>query len=510
MTNILCILDGWGVSPNNQEDAIFTANTPNYNRILQNYPHTTLRSDGKFVGLPEGQMGNSEVGHMTIGSGRIILQGLPRISKAFDNGDVKSSSMITNLQNNNSNSQIHVIGMLSDGGVHSYQNHIEDMLHILHEQGQNIVLHIFTDGRDTGQKSAKEYIVRLYKNCPFVSIGSIAGRYFGMDRDNRLDRTYLSYNAIVNSQSEYIIENSQESILNFIDNCYSKEVLDEFLPPAIIGDYSGIQNGDSIIMMNFRADRVKQILGMIFGLTDQELLVKYGINLRPIDFAQKIGMTEYSTLLSNYMDILFSNFTIENTLGEVISKKGYKQLRIAETEKYSHVTFFLNGGIDEKNENEDHILIPSPSVATYDLQPEMSALEVTEKILDNYDSYDVIIVNYANADMVGHTGNMEATIKAIETLDYALGKLLDRVIASNGSLMITADHGNAEYMKDENGNPITTHTTYPVPLILCSNSNKSWNFRNDIQGSLAYIAPTFLDMMGIQIPDKMEESLLVK
>ncbi len=488
---LLCILDGWGIgNKNSQDNAIALAKTPNYTKILAEFPNSALGTSGLDVGLPAGQMGNSEVGHTCIGSGRIIFQDLPRINNAIADGTLEQNDNLQKLISacKNSNNVCHLMGLLSDGGVHSHQDHILALVKILAKNDINVKLHCFLDGRDVAQKSAKIYLQNLLdetKNFPQVEIATISGRYYAMDRDKNWNRVELAYQAIACGEAAKF----SDPILA-IENSYQQNVTDEFIFPAVAQNYQGMKDGDALLVANFRADRIRQI---------SEVLLD---GAKKINFCAQVSMTEYSDKLNNFFAVLFPTIEIKNSLGEVFSNLGLKQLRIAETEKYAHVTFFFSGGKETEFVGEDRILVQSPAVATYDLLPEMSAAEVGNKLSAAIasDKYDFIIVNYANPDMVGHSGIINASIKACEAIDNQLGMLRDVILQQDGIMIISADHGNIEDMVDEFGNPHTAHTTNPVPFILIGNEVKNTHLKN---GRLCDIAPTILNLMNIPQPAEM-------
>lgn len=476
---VLCILDGWGVRPEKTHNGIYAANTPNYNRFLSIYQNTTLEASQHDVGLPDHQMGNSEVGHMNIGAGRIIMQDLPKINDAIKNDKIQNLPAYEKLKQ--TQGTVHLMGLVSDGGVHSHINHIIELAALLKQDGKDVVLHAFLDGRDTLPKSAKKYIQQIIDHN--IKIASIGGRYYGMDRDQRWDRIEKSFNAINALNTPYF-----ENPLDYIDHQYKQGINDEFIIPAIAKDYQGFKPNDALLVMNFRADRVRQILKLF---TQEKHL---------------FGLTEYSQELSPFMTTFFPPESLENTLGEVIAKAHLNQLRLAETEKYAHVTFFFNGGKESVFKNEDRILIESPKVATYDFQPEMSADGVCENLVTAIESkkYHLIVVNFANADMVGHTGIESAIIKAIEKLDDCLGKIEESILKTNSIMLITADHGNAEETFDETTHqPHTAHTLNPVPLILIGENTPLRS------GRLCDIAPTILKLMNLEIPKEMTGNILI-
>jgi 2,3-bisphosphoglycerate-independent phosphoglycerate mutase len=482
---VLCILDGWGCREPAEDNAIHRAHTPFYDSLLARYPHSRIETSGEAVGLPAGQMGNSEVGHMTIGIGRILMQSLPRIDAAFASGEVKAHAAIRNavalLKGNGG--RLHLVGMVSTGGVHSHQDHIAGLAEIFATEGIEVYLHIITDGRDVSPKSGADAVEALLSVLePYGGLivpASVSGRYYAMDRDNRQERTQAAYDAIAEASSPYDCRDP----LDYIRACYERDVYDEFLPPAVLRGAAPAEDGDVFLMANFRADRMRQLAA---ALTAE-------------DKTKAICMTEYDAALSDKCEILFPPQPSGDILGEILERSGMTQLRIAETEKYAHVTFFFNSGREAPFTGEDRILVPSPRIATYDLKPEMSAFEVTDRLLAALPKYDVVVLNYANADMVGHTGNFTAAAKAVEAIDACLAKLVPAVLSLGGSVLITADHGNVEQMTDAGGGPHTSHTTLPVPLIHVSPSPGK-RLRD---GRLCDIAPTMLDLLGIEKPTAM-------
>lgn len=495
---VLCILDGWGYNPNKNGNAIETASTPNWHRMVNEYPTTFLDASGTAVGLPEGQMGNSEVGHTNIGAGRVVLQLLGQIEQAIKNDTLKDNKYLNEFieKVKSSNGSCHLLGLLSDGGVHAHIDHIIALAKALDLNNLKTYIHIITDGRDTAPSSAQIYVeqfIKATKDCKNIEIATISGRYYAMDRNKTWDRTELAYNAMTEGKSE----TKFTSAIDAIEQSYKNGKTDEFIIPTTKEGYKGMNDGDGLLIANFRADRVRQIAT---AFADKDF--KDFTREKTINFSALLGMAEYSEELNKLYNTLFPAISLKSIFGEEIAKAGLKQLRIAETEKYAHVTFFFNGGEEKVFPNEDRILIPSPSVATYNLKPEMSAYEITdnlEKVIAE-DKYDVIIVNYANGDMVGHSGIMEATIKAAETIDNCIARLEKSVLAKNGILFITADHGNCEKMIDENGTPFTAHTSNKVQAILIGD--------NDVkelhQGKLADIAPTLLKIMNLPIPKEMD------
>jgi 2,3-bisphosphoglycerate-independent phosphoglycerate mutase len=494
---LLCILDGFGLSKSHDNNAIALADTPFLDHLNKNYLNSALETSGLSVGLPKGQMGNSEVGHMTIGGGRIIMQDLPRISNAITDKSFAKNSQLTDFINElqEKNGACHLLGLLSDGGVHSHIEHIFAFIEILAQHNIKTYIHVFLDGRDTAPRSGFKYLEQLeqfIKPHHNIQIATIMGRYYAMDRDNRWDRVQLAYDAIIDAKG-LITDNFAERLK---DN-YAKDVTDEFIMPLINKDYQGYIENDGIIMANFRSDRVREILSSIL---DKDF---DGFSRAKIfDNINALGVTEYSESLNKLMKVMFGAQQVNNNLGEVLAANQLKQLRIAETEKYAHVTFFFNGGKEDLLQGEDRILIPSLKIATYDLSPAMSANDVTDKIIEVANDYDVIVVNYANCDMVGHSGKLDAAIKAVETIDNCLVKLVSKILDADGTIIITADHGNAENMQDSDGQPNTAHTTNPVPCIVVSNQITKNNYHL-ADGNLSDIAPTILDILKINIPSEM-------
>lgn len=495
---LLCILDGWGHSETTVDNAIAAGRTPNWDRLLATRPHSLLSTSGTDVGLPDGQMGNSEVGHMTIGSGRVIFQDLPRINREIETGALARNPEILDLiaKLKASGGACHIGGLLSPGGVHSHQDHLAALAKIIDDAGIPVHLHGFMDGRDTPPTSGAGYTTELLsqvaglKNC---RLSTLIGRYFAMDRDTNWDRIEKAYNAIFFAEGMVF-----EDPVATLDAAYAGGETDEFIKPRVAKGYPGVKEGDAFIMANFRADRARELLTAI---TDNDFT---GFPRKErVKLAAVKGMVEYSAELNKSVPALFPPIEVRETLGEVVSKTGQTQLRIAETEKYAHVTFFLNGGEERVYEGEERILVPSPKVATYDLKPEMSAYEVLEKLLAaiRSDKFDLIVVNFANPDMVGHTGVMEAAVRAVEVIDDCIGQLTDAVQEAGGALLITADHGNIELMRDpETNEPYTSHTTNLVPLVLAVGGAENASLAN---GTLADLAPTVLTLMGLDIPSEM-------
>ena len=504
---MLMILDGFGINENEQGNAVKLANTPNIDKLMKTCPTTRIFASGMSVGLPEGQMGNSEVGHTNIGAGRIVYQELTKITKSIEDGDFFSIPEFNKAIENckKYNSKLHILGLVSDGGVHSHIRHLYGLLEMAKRRDfENVFVHCFLDGRDTPPASAESYILKLQEKMDEKGIGKIAslsGRFYAMDRDKRWQRVQKCYDALVNGKG-----NKAGSSIKAIEDSYQKEVFDEFVEPTVICNgeepVATIGKHDSVIFFNFRPDRAREITRALVDPEFDAFETKKDLDLYFVCF------TSYDETMPN-VEVAFKKEPLKNTFGEYISKNGYTQLRIAETEKYAHVTFFFNGGEEKQYPGEDRILVPSPKVETYDMQPEMSAYEVTDKVLDaiSQDKYDAIILNYANTDMVGHTGSLSAAIKAVETIDECVGKVVKLVEEKQGNLLITADHGNAEQMIDyKTGEPHTAHTTNPVPLILVS-ADKNLKLKQG--GKLADLAPTMLDLMNLEKPEEMTgESLL--
>ncbi|GAB4189774.1 MAG: 2,3-bisphosphoglycerate-independent phosphoglycerate mutase [Wenzhouxiangellaceae bacterium] len=492
---MLLILDGWGCRDNGDDNAISVTDTPHWDALLATCPHTRLETSGEAVGLPAGQMGNSEVGHMNIGAGRVVYQDLTRISRALADGDVARHpalrAMVQDLQQQNAT--LHLMGLLSPGGVHSHEDHWFAMLRILAELGAPaIAVHAFLDGRDTPPRSARESLLKLQaiaSELPAVRIASVSGRYYAMDRDERWPRIELAYQAIVEADAEH----QADIAVAALEAAYARDEGDEFVKPTLIDGGCRINDRDAVLFMNFRADRARQLCRALVepGFS--------GFKARRPRLSHMLGLTEYLSSLP--MTILFPPEQLHQLLGEVLAKAGLRQLRIAETEKYAHVTFFFNGGMEQPFSGEDRILIPSPDVATYDLQPEMSAPELTRQLLAAIGGgdYQVIICNVANPDMVGHTGDFQAAQQAVQAVDQLLGAVATAIREAGGELLITADHGNIEQMRDDaSGQPHTAHTTNPVPLLYLGRQAVARG-----PGSLRDIAPTMLDLLGLAQPEAM-------
>ena len=504
---MLMILDGFGINEKTDGNAVKLAKTPNIDKLMKKYPNTIMYTSGLKVGLPDGQMGNSEVGHTNIGAGRIVYQELTKITKSIEDGDFFAiPEFIEAIENcKKHNSKLHILGLLSDGGVHSHIRHLYGLLEMAKRRDfEDVYVHCFLDGRDTPPASAEGYITQLEEKMKEKKVGkiaSISGRYYAMDRDKRWDRVKKCYDALVRGEG-----NKATSATIAIEDSYQKEVFDEFVEPTVIVNndtpIATIGENDSVIFFNFRPDRAREITRT---LVDDDFTGFERRNGRfPLYY---VCMTQYDATMPN-VDVAFKPASLENTFGEYIAKKGLSQLRIAETEKYAHVTFFFNGGVEAPFENEDRALINSPKVATYDLQPEMSAYLVCDEVLKRIESdkYDAIILNYANCDMVGHTGVFDAAVAAVEAVDECVGKTVDAVLAKGGIALITADHGNADKMMEEDGSPFTAHTTNLVPLIIAGAGNVL--IREG--GVLADLSPTMLKLMGLEQPKEMTGKSIIK
>lgn len=503
---MLMILDGFGINEKEQSNAVKLANTPNIDKLMKTCPTTKMHTSGLDVGLPDGQMGNSEVGHTNIGAGRIVYQELTRITKAIEDGDFFSIPELVDAIENakKNNAKLHVLGLLSDGGVHSHIRHLFAILELAKRRDfENVYVHCFMDGRDTPPTSGESYLMKLEEKMKGKGVGKIAtisGRFYSMDRDKRWNRIQKAYDAIVNGEGI-----KASSAISAIEGSYQKEVFDEFVEPTVICQnnepIAKIEDNDSVVFFNFRPDRARELTRTLVDRDFNEFETKK-MNLDYVCF------TQYDETMPN-VKIAFKPEVLKNTFGEYISKNGLTQLRIAETEKYAHVTFFFNGGEEKQYPGEDRILVPSPKVETYDMKPEMSAIEVTDKVVEaiNSKKYDCIILNYANPDMVGHTGNLDAAIKAVETIDTCVERVVKAINKNEGVLIITADHGNAEQMIDyKTGEPHTAHTTNPVPLILVGKTGVNLK-----EGKLADLAPTMLELMGLEKPEEMTgESIIIK
>lgn len=498
----LIIMDGFGLCSSLEGNAVQAAATPRLDEFLQEFAHTQLQASGLDVGLPAGQMGNSEVGHTNIGAGRVVFQDLPRITKSIEDGSFFQNPAYLHAMDAclEKGTALHLMGLLSDGGVHSHLSHLFALLKLAKDKGlEKVYIHAFLDGRDVSPTSGAGFVEKTLEQCRSIGVGKIAtlmGRYYAMDRDKRWDRVEQAYDAMV--YGEGAAQNTDP--VAAVKASYDKGVTDEFVEPVVCDSEGTINDNDSVIFFNFRPDRAREITRTLVdpnfdGFTRQVFPLTFVCN------------TEYDASMPN-VEVAFPRVCVKNGLGEYLSQMGMTQLRIAETEKYAHVTFFFNGGSETVFPGEDRVLVPSPQVATYDLQPEMSAYEVCDKCVERIESgaYDVIILNFANCDMVGHTGVFDAAVKAVETVDTCVGRVVDATLKMGGIAMITADHGNAEQMKEPDGSPMTAHTTNPVPFILCGAGTE---LRAD--GRLADIAPTILDVMGLACPPEMDgKSLIIK
>jgi 2,3-bisphosphoglycerate-independent phosphoglycerate mutase len=498
---MLVVLDGWGWREDPSDNAVLMARTPVFDELWNACPRALLVTSGEDVGLPAGQMGNSEVGHLNIGAGRRVLQDLPRIGEAIASGELARMPALLGLieRLRQTGGTCHLIGLVSAGGVHSHQDHAVALARILAAAGVPTLIHAITDGRDTLPSIADQCIRRLITELPpRVPVATVCGRYYAMDRDKRWERVAKAYHAIADGEGPRF-----RDAQSVIADAYTRDLNDEFVLPAVVGDYRGMRDGDGILCFNFRADRVREILAALLdpAFTGFE-------RPRSVRIAAAAGMTEYSSELNRFLQTIFPTEVLTNVLGDIVARAGRTQLRMAETEKYPHVTYFLNGGREEPYPGEDRIMVPSPKVATYDLQPEMSALELTDKAVAAIGSgkYDLIVLNYANPDMVGHTGVLAAAIKAVETVDAGLGRIAEAVRRARGALLVTADHGNCEMMRDpDTGGPHTAHTTNPVPVLLMGGGQVSL-----ADGRLADIAPTLLALLELPQPPEMTGTSLLR
>lgn len=493
---VLTIMDGVGIAKPNNGNAYYLAKKPNLERLFSEYSYTTINASANSVGLPEGQMGNSEVGHTNIGAGRVVYQQLELINMSIKNKTIAQKESFKELINfaKANNKVVHLMGLLSDGGVHSHINHIETIIEILDKEGIKVNVHAFYDGRDVSPKSALTFVERIEKQAKVLNNGHIVtggGRYYGMDRDNNFSRTQVAYDAIINAKGQHT-----SCARKGVESSYENDVTDEFIVPYVVDGYSGVNDGDAFLFANFRPDRAIQISNAIIDESFNEFERKEFTNI------YYSTMTRYTRVDSK---VLFENEKIVDGLGEYLSSKNKKQLRIAETEKYAHVTFFFDGGEEKDYPGMKKVLINSPKVATYDMQPEMSANEVTDKLLEELDNdYDVVVLNFANPDMVGHTGNIDATIKAVETVDYNVGRIYDKVSKLGGVMLITADHGNSEMLLDGESNIVTAHTTNKVPFCI---TKKNLKLKEEM--SLCDIAPTILDLLKIEKPALMTGNTII-
>ena len=495
---MLVILDGWGWRKETADNAVRQADTPTFDRLMEG-PHAFLHPSGLDVGLPVGQMGNSEVGHLNIGAGRVVMQELPRIGLAVQDGSLAGNPAILGLIEalRTTGGACHLMGLVSTGGVHSHQDHAAALARILADARIPVQVHAFTDGRDTAPRSGGDCLQHLQAALPpGVRIATVCGRYYALDRDHRWERVEKAYLAVAEGRGA-----SFADAASAMDDAYGRDITDEFVVPASIGAYDGMRDGDAILSFNFRADRIRELLA---GLLDPQFT---GFaRPRRVQFAAAVGLTRYSDALAPFMQAVFQPQHMGHILGEVVSDAGLRQLRMAETEKYPHVTYFLNGGREEPFPGEDRVMVPSPKVATYDQQPEMSAPELTDQAVEAIRSgtYDLIVLNYANPDMVGHTGSLPAAVRAVEAVDAALGRIVDAVTAVGGALLVTADHGNCELMRDPaTGGPHTAHTTNPVPVMLSGPEDPIGD------GRLADLAPTLLELLGVAQPPEMTGTSLL-
>ena len=502
---VLCVLDGWGWRDDGPDNAIALARHPNFARMLRDCPHALLATSGRAVGLPDGQMGNSEVGHANIGAGRLVMQDLPRIDDAVRDGTLASRPALIDLMHaaQNSGGAVHLMGLMSPGGVHSHQDHIAALARAIAGAELRIEVHAFLDGRDTPPQSGKQFVQKFLdtiSDLQNIRIATVSGRYYAMDRDRRWERVAKAYAAIVSADGARF-----KTAIDAITQSYSGSITDEFVVPCVIGDYAGVHDRDALLFANFRPDRAREISTALLD-PDFDGFARD----RVPKFSAAAAMTQYSQPLARLMAALFPQQDVSETIGEVFAERGLKQLRIAETEKYPHVTFFMNGGREIQFPGEERILVPSPKVATYDLQPEMSAFEVTDKLVEAIRSrkFDLVIANYANPDMVGHTGVLRAAIRAVEAVDTCLGRLREAVEQVGGLLIVTADHGNVEQMKDPlTGGPHTAHTLLDVPIVIVNARTGPFTIRN---GRLADVAPTMLDLIGVPPPPQMTGESLIE
>lgn len=490
---MLCILDGWGQSDRREANAIALGHTPIYDRLRATCPTGLMDASGGHVGLPDDQMGNSEVGHMNLGAGRVVMQDLPRISSAVADGSLATNGKLLELVEalKRTGGACHLIGLLSPGGVHSHQDHMVALAKAVASHGVPVKVHGFLDGRDTPPSSARGFVAKFVADLEGVAeIATLCGRFYAMDRDKRWDRVSEAYHMLVAAKGEAVADP-----MAALDVAEARGETDEFILPSVIGAYDGMKDGDALLIANYRADRVRE-LGA--ALVDHDF-TEFEVGSQP-KFAAQLGMSSYSSALDRFLGVMFPAADIENTLGEVVAGAGLRQLRIAETEKYPHVTFFFNGGREDVYEGEDRILVPSPQVRTYDEQPEMSAPEVTDKLVEAIESgtYDLIVANFANSDMVGHTGDLSAAIAAVEAVDICLGRIETALTRAGGVMLLTADHGNCEQMVDpDTGAAHTAHTTNLVPTILVNAPQSVEALRN---GRLADVAPTLLELLGLPVP----------
>ncbi len=499
---VLCVLDGWGHRTETADNAIALADTPVWDRLTGDRRYGLLATSGAAVGLPDGQMGNSEVGHMTIGAGRVVVQDLVRIDAAVADGSLSGNPALVSLVERlrETGGSCHLMGLVSPGGVHAHQDHIALLARIISGHGVPVAVHAFLDGRDVPPRSALDDLSRFedaLRDARSARVATVAGRYYAMDRDRRWERTARAYDAVVSARGR-----PAAAAVEAVDASYGRGIGDEFVEPAVIGGYAGAADGDGLIMANFRADRVRAILSALLDPSFDGFA-----RAKRVRFAAAAGMCEYSEALNGFLDTMFPPPSVTESLGAVVSRAGRRQLRIAETEKYAHVTFFLNGGEERKMPGEERVLVPSPKVATYDLKPEMSAAAVTDGVVQAIasDRFDLIVVNYANTDMVGHSGDLDAAMAAVTAVDGCLGRLVEAVEATDGALMITADHGNAELMRGSDGEtPHTAHTHNLVPAVLVGPPRMALS-----DGDLSDVAPTLLDLMALPVPAAMTGRSLI-
>ena len=505
---VLCVLDGWGYREPDQNNAVTRANAPTFRKYWEKCPHALLDASEEHVGLPKGQIGNSEVGHMNLGAGRVVFQDLPLIDRTIAKGELGNTPSLNDFisKMKKSGGVCHMMGLASPGGVHSHQNHFIALAQIISDAGVPISIHAFLDGRDVPPQSAAEQVEKLQRDVNHIKsakIASICGRYYAMDRDKRWERVEKAYEMLISGTRQ---DNAPDNPVEAIKKSYAADVTDEFVLPTALKDYRGMNDGDGVLFINFRTDRAREIL---LALLDPDF--NGFARKKVIRFEAALGMVEYSERLNQLMEAVFPPKQITNSLGELVAKAKLKQLRIAETEKYPHVTFFFNGGREDPYAGEERIMVPSPKVATYDMKPEMSAIEVTDKVVDavNKGSFDLIVLNYANPDMVGHTGDIDAAIKAVETIDKCIERLFAAVEKAGGLVLLTADHGNCETMHDKTtSGPHTAHTLVQVPVVLINGPASAKKLRN---GKLADVAPTLLELMNLPKPAEMDgESLIVR
>ncbi len=499
----LCIMDGYGYAPRSPGNAITSAATPNLDKFTSQYPHSSLTASGLDVGLPEGQMGNSEVGHTNIGAGRVVFQDLPRISNAILSGEFYENPALSGAVEScvKNGTALHLLGLMSDGGVHSHNTHVWALLELARRHGlKKVYLHCFLDGRDVTPKSGADFVAEAVAKCAELTgcVATVTGRYYAMDRDNRWERVVRAYSALVYSEGR-----TNADPVDAIRKSYDEGVTDEFVEPVICNPDSAIRAGDSVIFFNFRPDRAREITRAFVDPEFDGFERKNG--MIPVNY---VCMTQYDASMPN-VSVAFKPQSLENTMGEYLSRLGLRQLRIAETEKYAHVTFFFNGGVEKVYPGEDRVLVPSPKVAIYDLQPEMSAYTVTDSVVERIDGgeYDLVVLNFANCDMVGHTGVFDAARRSVEVVDECVGRVVDATLAAGGLTVITADHGNAERMIDDDGvSPYTAHTTNPVPFIVCGAGEITLE-----SGRLCDLMPTILALMELDQPPEMTgKSLIMK